>query len=71
MILYSESPSRFLVEVAPENRDAFIAAMGDLPMTDIGELTEIDRVIIRDRRRKEYINESLYELKEAWQAPLR
>ncbi len=71
VILYSETPSRFLVEIPPDKKDDFFAAMGDLPVAMIGTLTSTDRIIIRDRVRVEYINESLTDLKEAWQAPLR
>ena len=71
MILYSETPSRFLVEVAPTMKDDFFRTMGDLPVSVIGTLTNSDRLIIRDVVRTEYINEPLTDLKEAWQKPLR
>ncbi len=70
-ILYSETPSRFLVEIEPTKKDDFIKAMGNVPVANIGELTSDDRILIRDRLRVEYINESLSDLKEVWQAPLR
>jgi phosphoribosylformylglycinamidine synthase len=71
VILYSESPSRFLVEVAPEMKDKFIGMMGDVPLSLLGEFTEETRFEVRDKRRGVYINESVLELKEAWQSPLR
>jgi phosphoribosylformylglycinamidine synthase len=69
--LYSESPSRFLVEVEPNRKEHFFNMMGELPVGVVGEFTEGDRVIIRDRLRVEYIDESIADLKEAWQKPLR
>jgi len=69
--LYSETPSRFIVEVIPEMKDDFFGAMGELPVAVIGEFTSGDRMIVRDRERAEYINESITDLKESWQKPLR
>jgi len=70
-LLYSETPSRFLVEVPPTLKDDFFNAMGDIDMALIGEVTERDRVIIRNLNREEYMDESIHDLKEAWQKPLR
>ena len=77
VILYSETPSRFLVEIEPDKKDDLFDLMTntitdtDIILAVIGTLTFDDRFIIRDRVRSEYINESLADLKEAWQKPLR
>ncbi len=74
-ILYSETPSRFLIEIGADKKDDLFELMtsaeADIPVAVIGTLTFDDRVIIRDRLRTEYINESFADLKEAWQRPLR
>jgi phosphoribosylformylglycinamidine synthase len=69
VLLFSESNTRFLCEVTPENASAFEAALGKIPHAKIGDVTvdtnmEItsDTVVIR---------ENLDTLKEAWQKPLR
>ena len=43
VLLFSESITRFLVEVAPEQADAFEAALGDVPFAVVGETTEDGR----------------------------
>lgn len=74
-ILYSETPSRFLIEIEADKKDDLFdlmtSAEADIPVAVIGTLTFDDRVIIRDRVRVEYINEIIADLKEAWQKPLR
>jgi phosphoribosylformylglycinamidine (FGAM) synthase-like enzyme len=70
-ILFSESNSRFLVEVAPENRDVFEEAMGGTSFAAIGEVTESDILEIYGRDGRTIVSEALGELKEAWQSPLR
>jgi len=71
VILFSETPSRFLVEVEPTKKDEFIDALDEIPVACIGELAVTDSMLIRDRKRTELIDVPLDELKEAWQAPLR
>ncbi|MCK4719285.1 phosphoribosylformylglycinamidine synthase, partial [bacterium] len=74
-ILYSETPSRFLVEIEADKKDDLFDLMtsadADIPVAVIGTLSFDDRMIIRDRLRTEYINETIADLKEAWQRPLR
>ncbi len=70
-ILYSETPSRFLVEVDPSKRDRFFEAMGEIDVAVIGELTSDERVVVLGKNREDYIDESIADLKEAWQKPLR
>ncbi|HDS30291.1 MAG TPA: phosphoribosylformylglycinamidine synthase subunit PurL, partial [Firmicutes bacterium] len=70
VILYSESPSRFVVEIVATKRDEFFRIMDGIPAAVIGVFTEIDRLIIRDRNRAEFINEPIEDLKIAWRKPL-
>ncbi|MFC1929585.1 phosphoribosylformylglycinamidine synthase subunit PurL [Chloroflexota bacterium] len=69
-ILFSESNSRFLVEVAPENKDKFERIMKGNSFGAIGEVTGSEALeIIGVKGKKTAI--PLAELKEAWQKPLR
>ncbi|MFC1908549.1 phosphoribosylformylglycinamidine synthase subunit PurL [Chloroflexota bacterium] len=69
-ILFSESNSRFLVEVAPENRGEFERIMNGVSFADIGRVTNSDVLEISGiKGGKTTI--SLDDLKEAWQKPLR
>ncbi len=70
-ILFSESNTRFLVEVAPEDEERFEEAMGDVVCAAIGEFTEDDRLEIYGIEGEKVIPTPLAELKEAWQKPLR
>ncbi len=45
-LLFSESLSRYVVEVAPEHAAAFETAMGDLPWGALGEVTAEARLVI-------------------------
>lgn len=62
-ILFSESPTRFIVEAADE--EAFECAMKDVPFAKIGRTTHSKRLVVEG-----VIDASLDELKAAWKAPL-
>ncbi len=66
--LFSESASRFLVEIAPEQLGAFekhMHANGIEDLTYIGTVAQSDRFIIQDGG-EELINLGVAELQEAW-----
>jgi len=67
-ILFSESNSRFLAEVAPENRDAFERMMKDVPLAVVGRVTGSGKLVIRGKQETVV---PVSHLKEAWQKPLR
>ncbi|MBG7617026.1 MAG: phosphoribosylformylglycinamidine synthase, partial [Chloroflexi bacterium] len=69
-ILFSESNSRFLVEVAPQHQEAFEMALADSPFSLIGSINGGDKLVVKGYN-KEVINLPISELKEAWQKPLR
>jgi phosphoribosylformylglycinamidine synthase len=46
--LFSETPSRFLVEVTPEDVAAFMARMDDTPCTLIGSVTAVPELIVHN-----------------------
>ncbi|MCB7129655.1 MAG: phosphoribosylformylglycinamidine synthase, partial [Candidatus Brocadiales bacterium] len=70
-ILFSESPSRFVVEVSPENYDAFKRVMKAVPCGFIGKVRGDTVFIVRGSRGRPVIYTDIHRLKEAWQAPLR
>ncbi len=45
-LLFAESAGRFLVEVAPDNREAFCRAVKDLPFGELGRVTDSGRILI-------------------------
>ncbi len=70
VLLYSESNTRFLVEVAPNKQAQFEAALQGIPHAHIGEVTETGCVQIAGTNRL-LVDADLATLKEAWQKPLR
>ena len=69
-ILFSESNTRYIIEVKPENYDALAKLMLNLPFGQVGEVTESKRLVIKDADRNTVIDADIAELKEAWQKPL-
>ena len=70
-ILFAESNSRFLVEVAPENQRGFEDLMHGLKMAAIGEVARTEVLEIYGLDGEKVVDAALSELKEAWQKPLR
>jgi phosphoribosylformylglycinamidine synthase II len=70
-ILFSESNSRFLVEVAPEDRTEFEKAMDGTALANIGKVTDSGVLEIYGVNGGAVISSLISELKEAWQRPLR
>ena len=70
-VLFSESNSRFLVEVAPESKDEFEHIMRGISLAAIGQVTDSSVLEIYGRGGDRIMTKSLGELKEAWQRPLR
>lgn len=64
--LFSESTTRFLVEVAPDQAAAFEAAMNGLPCVKIGQTSQQTRLEVRDGEAL-LIEAELADLKAAWQ----
>jgi phosphoribosylformylglycinamidine synthase len=70
-ILFSESNSRFIVEVTPENKDKFEKIMQGVSFANIGTVNNTEKLEISGLNGKKIVSESIYDLKEAWQKPLR
>ena len=73
VLLFSESPTRFVLEVAPEDCQRVEDALRSCPLGRVGEVARpIAATDAPCRRRLDRsVDASLEELKEAWQRPLR
>ena len=71
VILFSESNSRFLCEVAPEKIAAFESALKGVPIAPLGRVTTEPIFRVRGLTGDTIIEKNLAELKDAWQKPLR
>jgi phosphoribosylformylglycinamidine synthase len=69
-LLFSESNTRFLCEVRPENATAWETAVAGLPYGRIGEVTD-DGVLTIATEGSALVQADVRTLKEAWQSPLR
>ncbi|MHC4881495.1 MAG: phosphoribosylformylglycinamidine synthase subunit PurL [Planctomycetota bacterium] len=70
-MLFSESNSRYLVEVQPENFDAFAKLMLNTPFGQVGEVISDKKLVVCDKSQKTVIDADLESLKNAWQQPLK
>ena len=70
-LLFSESNTRFVVEVPQEHQKQFETIMMDIPCGLIGKVISDPFLQIKGLQNKPVINENIDDLKEAWQSPLR
>jgi phosphoribosylformylglycinamidine synthase II len=70
-ILFSESTTRFLLEVNPDHFGRLAQLFRNVRFGEIGKVTDAPRLIIKDAGGKPAIDADIYDLKESWQAPLR
>ena len=71
VLLFSESNSRFVVEVDRERKEEFEKTMAGVPFAEVGKVTEAQTFQMTGLEGKKVIDERLKDLKEAWQATLR
>ena len=69
--LFSESPTRFIMEVRPADATALKEVFGGVPLVKIGTAVKEPRLRIAGENGEWLIWSKLDELKEAWQKPLR
>jgi phosphoribosylformylglycinamidine synthase II len=69
-ILFSESNSRFLVEVAPADKESFEQAMKGIDLAAVGEVNQSDKLEIYGVNGQKIAATPIAELKGAWQQPL-
>ena len=70
-ILFSESNTRFLVEVAPKDKKDFESALAGIDTAEIGRVMNDKKLEVRGGNGKIVLSADIAELKEAWQKPLR
>jgi len=70
VLLFSESNSRLLAEVRPEQARAFEAEFDGLPLARIGEVNSSPSFVVTGLDGGEVIRAELSRLKAAWQTPL-
>jgi phosphoribosylformylglycinamidine synthase subunit PurSL len=70
-ILFSESNTRFLAEVAPEDKTAFEKIMAGTDFAEIGKVTAGKKLVVNNFKGKSVLEADIADLKEAWQKPLR
>jgi phosphoribosylformylglycinamidine synthase len=70
-VLFSESNTRFLVEVAPKDRHQFEGMMAGVDFAAIGQVTSKEKLEVYGLNEGMVLSALIAELKEAWQRPLR
>lgn len=65
--LFSESNSRYVVEVEPDKFNDFAKLMLNLPFGQFGKVIDEQKLIIKAQNGREVINADLDSLKKAWQ----
>ena len=67
--LFSESNSRYVLEVEPEKFDAFARLMLNVPFGQIGTVTQEQTLVVRTEDGATVIEADITALKQAWQKP--
>jgi len=68
--LFSESNSRFLVEVAEKDRETFEALMKGKACAEIGKVTKTPRLTIRGLKGAVVVDASVADLRASWKRTL-
>jgi phosphoribosylformylglycinamidine synthase II len=71
VLLFSESQSRFVVTIDPIRKKSFETLLGDIIYGEIGMVTESETFRVIGLQKKTIIETNIFDLKEAWQKPLR
>jgi phosphoribosylformylglycinamidine synthase len=67
-LLFGEPAGRFLVEVKPEQYDAFLRVVKDCPFGEVGRVTDSRRVVIKSPGGRPLVDVSIGDAKAAWQS---
>ena len=70
-VLFSESNSRFIVEVKPEDQKKFKQALKGISFGLIGRVEDTPEFIVYGLKQQVCVNTYIQDLKESWQKPLR
>jgi phosphoribosylformylglycinamidine (FGAM) synthase-like enzyme len=71
LILFSESQSRFVVTIDPSKKKTFEEFIGEASCGEIGVVTEGEIFRVVGLHKKTVIEANIFDLKEAWQKPLK
>jgi phosphoribosylformylglycinamidine synthase len=69
-VLFSESNSRFLIEVSETDRQEFEALMKGKSCAQIGKVTKDQKLLIHGLNQKIVVDASLAELRHSWKKTL-
>ncbi len=69
-LLFSETPGRFVITVAPENQETFNKLFKGIPYACIGNVTQKTDLVIQLQNR-EIFHADIFELKSAWKRPFK
>ena len=69
-LLFSESNSRFIVEIEPQHRDAYENHMEGVPTGCLGTVIDTPEFVIKGKAGHSIVETSIDALKSAWQTPL-
>jgi len=69
VILYSETPGRFIVTIDPKDRSSFESLMDTVPHGSIGTVSEAPELVIKGLGGEPLIDLPVTELKAAWKGP--
>jgi phosphoribosylformylglycinamidine synthase len=69
ILLYSESPGRFIVTIDPKDRSSFEAIMKKRPYACIGAVSEGPDLVVHGLQGEPLVRVSVSELKAAWKSP--
>ena len=69
-VLFSESNSRFLAEVAPDKEEEFLKIFKGMAAAKIGTVESSPEVIIYGLKDEVVVNTHIDQLKQTWQKPL-
>ncbi len=69
-LLFSESNSRFIVEILHEKQHQFEKTLSNIPFSQIGKVTSRKRLVMTGLDKNTIIDEAIDDLKEAWKKPL-
>ncbi|HEY0985197.1 phosphoribosylformylglycinamidine synthase subunit PurL [Schlesneria sp.] len=70
VLLFSESTTRFLIEVEPGNVDKFEKVMKDSPCARIGRVTTEERLVVTSSQSEVVLSQDIARLKSVWQSTL-
>ena len=71
VIMFSESNSRFIVEIDPAEKKGFEKAMKSVPFAGIGKVVEGSELVITGLNGKTAVKADIRALKKAWQKPFK